>query len=321
MKRMKSDAVKKISLLSTVVILAISASVGSADAATVLSSGDETSPRTEDEGLSADDGAQRYKVGVCDWMILKRQKIGEFQLARDLGCDGIEMDMGGLGRRDSFDNKMRDPEMVRIFRRTADSLNIEIGAIAMSGFYGQSFADKSSYLWLAEDCLDTMDKLGVRVAFLPLGGCGNAWPDSLPLRRKVVGRLREIGAMARERGKVIGIDTPLDAAGNRQLLSEIGDDGIRIFYKLQTAVEHGRDICADLRALGAGNICAIHATNTDGLLLRDDPAIDMTAVRCTLDAMEWSGWLFVERSRDAADVRNVRRNYGENVRYLKEIFQ
>lgn len=55
--------------------------------------------------------AQQYKVGACDWMMLKRQKLGEFQLAHDIGCDGVEMDMGGLGKRDSFDNKMRDAVM------------------------------------------------------------------------------------------------------------------------------------------------------------------------------------------------------------------
>lgn len=37
---------------------------------------------------------QRYKIGVCDWMVLKRQKLGEFKLAKELGCDGLEMDMG-----------------------------------------------------------------------------------------------------------------------------------------------------------------------------------------------------------------------------------
>ena len=39
----------------------------------------------------------RYRVGVCDWMVMKRQKLGEFKLAKELGCDGLEMDMGGLG--------------------------------------------------------------------------------------------------------------------------------------------------------------------------------------------------------------------------------
>ena len=46
---------------------------------------------------------ERYQVGVCDWMVQKRQKLGEFALARELGCDGVEMDMGSLGQRDSFD--------------------------------------------------------------------------------------------------------------------------------------------------------------------------------------------------------------------------
>ena len=27
---------------------------------------------------------QRYKIAVCDWMILKRQKIGSFQLVHEL---------------------------------------------------------------------------------------------------------------------------------------------------------------------------------------------------------------------------------------------
>ncbi len=180
----------------------------------------------------------RYRVGVCDWMVLKRQKLGEFKLAKELGCDGLEMDMGGLGKRDSFDNKMRQPEMARKFRHTADSLGIEVGAVAMSGFYGQSFARKKSWRWLVEDCLNTMDVMDATVAFLPLGGCGNNWTDSLPLRREIVERLHEAGEMAHRRGKVIGIDTPLDAKGNKRLLREIGSKGIKIFYKLQTAVEH-----------------------------------------------------------------------------------
>jgi hypothetical protein len=37
--------------------------------------------------------------------------------------------------------------------------------------------------------------------------------------------------------------------------------------------------------------------------------------------MKWRGWLVVERSRNAQDVRNVKGNFGTNVAYLKEIFQ
>ena len=164
---------------------------------------------------------KRYQVGVCDWMVLKRQKLGEFKLARELDCDGIEMDMGGLGKRDSFDNKMRDPKMAKLFRHTADSLGVKVGAVAMSGFYGQSFAKKKTWRWLIEDCLNTMDIMDSNVAFLPLGGCGKNWTDSVQLRKEIVERLHQVGEMAKKRGKVIGIDTPLDAKGNKKLLKDI----------------------------------------------------------------------------------------------------
>ena len=264
---------------------------------------------------------KRYQIGVCDWMVLKRQKLGEFKLARELGCDGLEMDMGGLGKRDSIDNKIRQPEMARLFRHTADSLEIKVGAVAMSGFYGQSFAAKQSWKWLVEDCLNTMQTMQAKVAFLPLGGCGKDWTENTAIRKEIVFRLHEAGEMAAKRGLVIGIDTPLDAKGNKKLLKEIDSPGIKIFYKFQTAVENKRDISKDLRKLGADNICGIHASNTDGVWLRHDKAINMPEIKATLDKLGWSGWLFVERSRDVTDVRNVKRNYGENVKYLKEVFQ
>lgn len=264
---------------------------------------------------------KRYQIGVCDWMVLKRQKLGEFKLARELGCDGLEMDMGGLGKRDSFDNKIRQPEMARLFRHTADSLEIKVGAVAMSGFYGQSFAAKQSWKWLVEDCLNTMQTMLAKVAFLPLGGCGKDWTEKTAIRKEIVFRLHEAGEMAAKRGMVIGIDTPLDAKENKKLLKEIDSPGIKIFYKFQTAVENKRDISKDLRKLGADNICGIHASNTDGVWLRHDKAINMPEIKATLDKLGWSGWLFVERSRDVTDVRNVKRNYGENVKYLKEVFQ
>jgi len=263
----------------------------------------------------------RYKIGVCDWMILKRQKLGEFKLAKELGCDGIEMDMGGLGNRNSFDNKMRQPEMAKKFKRTADSLNVKVGAVAMSGFYGQNFSKKESWRWLVQDCINTMDIMDSNVAFLPLGGCGSNWADSTALRQQIVWRLHEAGEMAKAHGKVIGIDTPLDAEGNIKLLNEINSDGIKIFYKFQTAIENKCDIAKEIKLLGRDRICAIHASNTDGVWLRNDKTVKMRKIKKALDAIGWQGWLFVERSRDVNDVRNVKKNYGENVKYLKEILQ
>ncbi len=274
--------------------------------------------------MSAVAGAQeapRYHVGVCDWMILKRQKLGQFALARQLGADGVELDMGGLGQRTAFDNKLRDDAEAARFRRMADSLGMAIGAVAMSAFYGQDLTQRDNYLELVTDCFDTMDRMGsAPVAFLPLGGCGSDWATDRAKRSEVVRRLHAIGQAAAARGKRVGIDTPLDARGNLKLLKEVKSAGIAIFYKVQTAVENHRDVPVELRRLGARNICAIHASSSDGRWLSADSAVNMPLIRQTLDQMGWGGWLFVERSRDTSMVKNVKMNYGANVRYLKEVF-
>lgn len=47
----------------------------------------------------------------------------------------------------------------------------------------------------------------------------------------------------------------------------------------------------------------------------------MNAVKHILDKMGWSGWLVIERSRNKDEVRNVKKNFGTNVAYLKQVFQ
>ena len=263
---------------------------------------------------------ERYKISVCDWMILKRQKIGEFALAREIGCDGIEVDMGGLGKRDTFDNKLRYPHFQKLFREKAQENKVEISSIAMSGFYGQSILARDNYVDLVQDCLNTMKAMDVKTAFLPLGPCDLA--KNPEIRPELVRRMKVIGDMAAREGRIIGIETSLDAQGDIELLKEIGSKGIKIYFKFQNALEAGRDVCTELKILGRDNLCdLIHCTDTDGVTLDKNTRLDMKKIKATLDSMGWSGWLVIERSRDASDVHNVKKNYGTNAAYLKSIFQ
>ena len=263
----------------------------------------------------------RYRVAACDWMMLKRQKIGEFQLAREIGADGVEMDMGPLGQRVLFDNKLRDEHFKQLFRHTADSVGIKVPSMAMSGFFAQNFLKRDNYRDLINDCLQSMTVMGAKVAFLPLGGSGHEWKEKGEARTELVRRLHEVGEMARLEGKVIAIRTQLDARANIKLLKEVDSEGIKIYYNLQDAVDQGLDPAKELKKLGAKRVAQIHASLTDSVTLDQDPRIDMYSVKKALDKMNWSGWLVVERSRNAKDVRNVKGNYGRNVAYLKEIFK
>ena len=265
--------------------------------------------------------SHRYKVAACDWMMLKRQKLGEFKLSHEIGADGVEMDMGGLGKRDTFDNKLHQVYFQELFKKTAAEYQIEVPSIAMSGFYGQSFLKHRNYRVLIDDCIKTMQVMGAKIAYLPLGGCGNDWKTDDEQRRRLVSRLHVAGEMAHSEGLVIGIRTGLSAKEDIKLLEQINSEGIQIYFSVQEALDNKRDLYKELKTLGRKRICQIHISETDGVTLPHSKNIDMHRVMEQLDKMGWSGWLVVERSRDAGDVRNVKKNFGMNIRYLKEVFQ
>ena len=269
-----------------------------------------SAPRTE----------QRYQIAVCDWMILKRQKLGAFSLAAELGADGLEVDMGGLGNHATFDSKLRDPAVQKQFLTEAERQGVRISSIAMSGFYAQSFAEREGFDRMVQDCIDTMVALNVTIAFLPLGVQGDLVKRP-ELRPVIVDRLRTVARRAEAAKVVIAIETALDATTEAALLDEIGSSAIRSYFNFANALQNGRDLHAELRTLGAHRIAQIHCTNRDGHWLQDDPQVDLPAIKQTLDAMGWSGWLVVERSRDARRPTDVRYNFAANVAYLKRIFQ
>ncbi|MCO6046219.1 sugar phosphate isomerase/epimerase [Aeoliella sp. ICT_H6.2] len=262
----------------------------------------------------------RYRIGVCDWMILKRQKLGAFALAEEIGADGLEVDMGSLGGRETFDSKLSDAAVRKQFLAESRARSVEICSLAMSGFYAQSFAERPTVPRMVGDCLQTMVAMGVRVAFLPLGVQGDLIKHP-ELRPKIVERLKRLAPKAEEANAVIGLETALPAEGEAALIDEIDSPAVRSYFNFANALQAGRDLHKELETLGRDRICQIHCTDQDGVLLRDNERLDMQAAKHSLDSMKWSGWLVVERSRDASDARNVRRNFGENVRYLKQVFQ
>ena len=274
---------------------------------------------TAADASSTNSSQPRYKVAVADLMILKRQKLGAFQLTKDIGADGVEVDMGGLGERETWDNQLTNSTTRQEFLDKAKELGLEISSLAMTGFFAQSFAERPTVPRMIQDCVNTMTQMNVKVAFLPLGVKGDLVKNP-ELRPAIVERLKMAGEIAARAGVVIGVETSLSAAEEVKLLNEVGSPAIKIYFNFANAVKNGRDIPAELRTLGKERICQIHATNEDGVWLQNDPKINLTKIKQTLDEMGWRGWLVIERSRDAKDARNVKKNFSANTAYLKSVF-
>ena len=263
---------------------------------------------------------QRYKIGLIDLMLLKRQKLGAVTLTAQLKADGVEVDMGGLGNRSTFDNQLLTDSVRQQFLKTAKENKVEIFSLAMTGYYAQSFCGRAEYVKSIEDCIKTMQLMNVKHAFLPLGVQCDLRKNPA-LRDSVVARLRVAGKLAEIAGVVIGIETALSAKEEVQLLKEIGSPAIKIYFNFSNPLKEGRDLITELKILGKDRISMIHATNKDSVWLENDSQIDMYKVKQTLDVMGWSGWLVIERSRDAKKPSDTKYNYGANTAYLKRVFQ
>jgi hypothetical protein len=136
----------------------------------------------------------------------------------------------------------------------------------------------------------------------------------------VLNRLKVVAKKAEEAGVIIGIETTLPAKEEAKLLDKIHSSAIKSYVNFSSILKRKGDIIKELKTLGKNRIAQIHVSNTDGFWIENDPALNMSAVKKTLDEMDWSGWLVVERSRDVKDVHNVKKNYGANAKYLKTIF-
>jgi sugar phosphate isomerase/epimerase len=260
---------------------------------------------------------KRYRISACDWMMLKRQKPGALTLAKDCGLDGVELDMGGLGKNPDFKNELKNDEFRTKYQESAQSLGIEISSLAMSAFFGQAWAVHPSADKFAADWIGLMELMKIRIGFLPLGVGADIEKDP-SIRPGLVEHLKLAAPLAEKAGVIIGLGGALSVDESKRLLDDIGSTAVKMYYHLGDQMEKGRDIYADIRALGTDRICQIHFSETDGAWLGDGK-IDLKKSKEALDEIGYSGWLVLERSR--VEGKKPKENFSANCARLKAVFQ
>ena len=252
-------------------------------------------------------------------MMLKRQTPGALTRAKECELDGVEVDMGPLGKRPDFENKLREEKFRDDYLAQAKSLGLQISSFAMSAFYGQSITEHPQAEQFCNDWIELMPQLGTKVGFLPIIFRKEDEPDVAV--GKVVALMKKVAPRGEKAGVIIGLNTSLDAAANKKMLDDIASPAVRIAYNCGEAIDANRDVYAELKLLGRDRIAQVIPTLSDGVWLENDKRIDVPKLKQVLDDIGWRGWLVLQRSREQAKARDVKYNFGGNARYLKSIFQ
>lgn len=255
--------------------------------------------------------AGRFSIGACDWSIGMRGRTGALELAKQLGLDGVQVSMGSVEN----DLHLRQPDVQRSYREAVATHGTRVGGIALDVMNQVPYkSDPRAEQWVS-DSIDVASALGVRVVLLAFFERGDLRNDAEG-QAEVIRRLKRVAPRAEERGVILGIESWLSAVDHLRIIDAVGSKNVQVYYDVANSTQMGYDIHAEIRQLGRERICEFHAKE-NGFLLGQG-RIDFVALRKTMDAVEYSGWIQIEGAVPKGTP--VLDSYVENVRFMRAHF-
>lgn len=258
--------------------------------------------------LLAAPASRWFKIGAVDWMLGKRSDPGAFDVAKEIGLDGVQVDLGPVDNM-----RLTQAEAQKAFREAARRTGLEIAALCILELNGVALkSDPRAAKWLAAS-IDVCKAMGVSITMAPCFGNGDLDMGKTAEIDHLVGVLKDLAPKAEKQGVIIGLENYLSADDNRRILDSVGSPALHVYYDVGNSTDKGRDVCKEIRALGK-LICQLHAKDGDHML--GQGRIDFKKVRKALDDIEYSGWIVIE----ATAPHGIVVDYTADRKYLKSIF-
>jgi len=252
-----------------------------------------------------------YKIGACDWSIGARQDIRAFEVAKEIGLDGVQVSFGEPGG--SYD--LRDQKVRQQYAEAAAKTGVEIASLAMGVLNNIPFSSDPRTVEWVSDCIDVMAAMGQKIVLLAFFGKGDI-KGKRDLQDEVIRRLKQLAPKAEEKQVILGVESTLNVDDHLRILDGVGSPAVQVYYDVANMHYAGYDIFAELRRLGRERICQIHMKEYNHLL--GQGPIDFLKIRDVLGEIGYYDWLIIE----AATVkgRSVVDCYRDNQKFLRSLF-
>lgn len=232
---------------------------------------------------------KRYRYGICDWDLRATGNPGSFALAKELGFEGVEVSYEPEGRF-----SLAKAENRTLFLESAEKAGVQISSLAMGVLNRRPLAvEPDAEAWVA-DCIDALDRMRLSTVLLAFFGKGDI-KDDLRARDTVVAKLGRLAKKAEQKGKILGIESYLDAKEHLEMLRRIGSDSVKVYYDEQNMLTKGYDCYAELEILLKEKaLCQVHLKEYKALL--GQGKVDFDRIRDILEKYDYRGWVVVESS-------------------------
>jgi sugar phosphate isomerase/epimerase len=274
--------------------------VRSAQAAAVAVAGAAWTP------LLAGPQSRRFKIGACEWMLGKPCDPASLAVAKEIGLDGVQVDMGTVANN----MHLSRPRIQKAYLEASRRTGVEIVSLAEAAFWDAPLcSDPRAAKWLDES-IDVCKALGVTIT---MPACFELDMNDSAGVKHFVAVLKKVAAKAEKQGVTIGLENWLSADDHRRLLDRIGSPAVKVYYDVGNSTDKGRNVLKEIRALGK-LICEFHFK--DGRYLLGQGRIDFKQVRKALDDIHYNGWLNLE----AAAPNGIVADYKAQLKFLRGLF-
>jgi len=258
----------------------------------------------------ADEPQTPWRIGACDWSIGQRQQIEAFDVAKQIGLDGVQFSFGEVGA--PYD--LRKPEARQAIERKSQATGVAVCSLAMGVLNRRPYAtDDEAAQWVSE-CIDVMRIMGQKILLLAFFSKGDINGDR-ELQDAVISRLKKVAPKAKQAGVVLGLETWLNVEDHLRILDAVDSPAVQVYYDTANMHKRGHDIYADIRRL-KGRICQVHCKENGALLGKGK--IDFAKVRDALAAIDYRDWLVIESARPGN--MPIVEAYRHNAAHLRKTF-
>ncbi|MDP4130024.1 MAG: sugar phosphate isomerase/epimerase family protein [Bacteroidota bacterium] len=257
--------------------------------------------------------AGKIRIGACDWSLGMDSDPAAFDLAKQIGLAGVQVNLGSLQNNLHLREKPVQETYLEISRRTGVAIaGLAIGELNNVPYKSDARTDQ----WVS-DSIDVASALGVKVILLAFFSNNDLRNDDAG-KKEVIRKLKLVAPKAEKLGVILGIESYLSAEEVMDIIRQIGSRNVKVFYDFRNAADAGYDVIREIKWLGKNNICELHMKENGQLLGKG--TMDWEKICNTLIEMDYygDGWMQIEWAvpRDA----DLIKSYRNNMQFLRNCF-
>ena len=262
--------------------------------------------------VKAAEGKRKFKVGACDWSLGKSSDPGAFDVAKQIGLDGILVNMGS----EKNNLHLRDKALQQAYLENAKKTGVKISSLAIAELNNVPYkSDPRTEEWVW-DSIEVAKNLDVPVILLAFFDKNDLRNDEAG-KKEVIKRLKEVAAKAEKMGVILGVESYLSAKEHLDILEKVGSKNVKVYLDFRNTADAGYDVLKEVKQLGRDNICELHMKE-NGFALGEG-TLPWQQIRDLIYEMDYygDGWVQIEWALPKnADLVQV---YKRNAEFLRKL--